>query len=228
MVDITDIAQVAALLGDPARANILFALKDDGALSATELAHVAGVAPNTASGHLARLKEVDLISVRRSGRWRYYRLARPEVAHILEDLEALAALIAPPKRASARSDPAIRYARRCYDHLAGTLRVRLTDALVDLRYLKRTSGGFAILDEGRSALAALGIELEGPKPTRRPLVRRCPDWSEGRAHVGGVLAAALFEHFVQQGWLRPKGGERAVELTPDGKLAFREHFDLAC
>lgn len=226
MVDVADITVAAALLGDPARANMLYALKDEGALSATDLAHVAGVAPNTASGHLARLSEAGLVSVHRSGRWRYYRLARARVAEILEALEALAGEIAPEKLETARGGPAIRFARRCYDHLAGRLAVDLTDRLVTLGYMERSSGGLALRDAGRAALAELGVDMDGLDRTRRPVLRRCPDWSEGSFHVGGALGARLFEHFCDRGWLTRRKGVREVGLSPEGKKAFRAHFGL--
>jgi DNA-binding transcriptional ArsR family regulator len=226
MADISDIAQAAALLGDPARANMLCALKDDGALSASELAHIAGVAPNTASGHLARLREAGLISMQPSGRIRYYRLANHEVADFLETLEAFAGQIAPAERASTRGGLEMRFARSCYDHLAGTLAVRLTDAFVSQGYIERTSTGFTLQDEGRSALLALGIDLDRLCATRRPMLRPCPDWSESRDHMGGTLPARLFEFFLRHGWLRRKRGVRAIELTPKGEQALRAYFDL--
>ena len=128
MADIPYIAGAAALIGDPSRANMLSALKDDGVLSATELAHVADVAPNTASGHLVRLTEAGMVTVECKGRHRYYSLACHEVAEALEALEALSANIAPRHRPRSHNDDSIRYARSCYDHLAGKLGVRLAEA----------------------------------------------------------------------------------------------------
>lgn len=226
MVDIADITLAASLLGDPARANMLCALKDEGALSATDLAHIAGVAPNTASGHLGKLSEAGLLSVRRSGRRRYYRLAGDRVATILEALEAMAGQIAPAKLETARGGQAIRFARRCYDHLAGRLAVDLTDSLVKLGYLEQDPGGFTPRDRGMAAFAELGVDLGALNATRRPLLRRCPDWSEGSVHIGGTLAARLFGHFCYEGWLKTTKGDRAVQLTPTGRTAFRGHFGV--
>lgn len=226
MVDLADITIAAALLGDPARANMLYALKDEGALSATDLAHVAGVAPNTASGHLARLSEAGLVSAHRSGRWRYYRLARAQVAEILEALEALAGQIASEKLETARGGPAVRFARSCYDHLAGRLAVDLTEALVRAGHFERDSRGFTLRDAGRAALIELGVDMDGLDATRRPMLRSCPDWSEGSFHIGGALGARLFEHFCDRGWLTRRKGVREVRLSPDGKEAFRRHFGI--
>lgn len=226
MVDISDIALAASLLGDPARANMLCALKDEGALSATDLAHIAGVAPNTASGHLAKLRDAGLVSVHRSGRRRYYRLAGDRVANIIEALEALAGQIAPAKLETARGGGAMRFARRCYDHLAGRLAVELADAFVRLDYLDRDPGGFALRDKGMAAFAGLGVNLEALSATRRPVLRPCPDWSEGSVHIGGTLAARMFGHFCENGWLKTKTGVREIQLTTIGREAFREHFGV--
>ena len=226
MVDIPYIAEAAAIIGDPARANMLSALKDDGVLSATELAHVAGVAPNTASGHLAKLTEIRMVTVECKGRHRYYSLACHEVAEALESLEALAANIAPRNRPRSRHDSAIRYARSCYDHLAGRLGVRLAESLVQLDYVARTPDGFALSERGETAFVAYGIDLDALKATRRRLVRRCPDWSESQAHLGGALGAKLFELFCDLSWLRRQRGTRAVFITPKGKSAFRKHFQM--
>ena len=125
MIDVPYIAEVASLIGDPARANMLSALKDAPVLSATELAHVAGVAPNTASGHLAKLTQARMVTVTRQGRHRYYRLACDEVADALEALEALAVSAAPRQRRPGPRDDSIRFARTCYDHLAGRVGVKL-------------------------------------------------------------------------------------------------------
>jgi len=228
MVDMPYIAESAALIGDPARANMLSALKDDGVLSATELAHVAGVAPNTASGHLARLTEAGMVTVECKGRHRFYRLTCHEVAEALEALEALAASIAPRHRPRSHHDDSIRYARSCYDHLAGRLGVRLAEALAQLQFIEHTPDGFALLDRGKTAFVALGIDIDALKTKRRRLVRRCPDWSEQQAHLGGALGAKLFEQFCDLGWLRRQRGTRAVSLTPKGKSALRKHFRMEC
>ena len=228
MVDIPYIAEAAALIGDPARANMLSALKDDDVLSATELAHVAGVAPSTASGHLAKLNDAGMVSVSCKGRHRYYSLACHEVAEALESLEALAANTAPRHGSRSHHDGAIRYARSCYDHLAGHLGVRLAEALVQLGWIERTPDGFALTGKGERASVALGFDLDAIKAKRRRMVRRCPDWSERQVHLGGALPAKMFELFSDRGWLRTHRGTRAVSVTPTGKAALREHFRMEC
>jgi DNA-binding transcriptional ArsR family regulator len=228
VVDTTDIAQAAVLMGDPARANMLCALRDEGTLTASELSCVAGVAPNTASGHLARLSDAGLVVFETAGRRRLYRLKNATVADIIEALEALAGEISPHKRTSERLDPAIRFARTCYDHLAGTLGVRLAKASVSCGYLEPTSDGLALRDEGKEALCQLGIDFDRLTTTRRPLLRRCPDWSEGEVHLGGALAAGLFDLFLERGWLRRPHHSRLVQLTPNGRSSFRRHFGMTC
>ncbi len=228
MVDLPYIAEAAALIGDPARANMLSALKDDGVLSATELAHVAGVAPNTASGHLSKLVDARMIKVERKGRHRFFTLASPEVADALESLEALAENTVPRHRPKNPQDNEIRYARSCYDHLAGSLGVQLAQALVRLEYIDETTHGFDLLVKGADAFTALGINLDALKAKRRCLLRACPDWSERHVHLGGALGARLFEHFCEHGWLRRRRGNRAVAVSPKGRTAFRETFRMRC
>ncbi len=226
MMDTPYIAEVAALIGNPARANMLSALKDDGVLSATELAHVGGVAPNTASGHLVRLTEAQIVTVERKGRHRYYRLACDAVADALEALEALAACSAPRYRPPSLRDHAIRSARTCYDHLAGTLGVRLTWSLVSLGYLNATEHEFVLRKKGEKAFRNLGIEVDMLRARRRQFARRCPDWSEQRPHLGGALGASLFARLCEFGWLRPEKGTRAVSVTRQGRTALRDHFQI--
>lgn len=228
MVDIPYIAEAAALIGDPARANMLSALKDDGALSASELAQVAGVAPNTASGHLSRLLAAGMVSVESRGRHRYFRLASGDVADTLESLEALAERLTPRHRPNGAKDAEVRYARSCYDHLAGRLGVELSHALVKLGYIDKPARGFEVSPGGGAAFLALDIDLDALKARRRRLIRSCPDWSEGQVHLGGSLGAALFNHFLEQGWLERQRTGRGIVVSPKGRTRFREEFGIRC
>jgi DNA-binding transcriptional ArsR family regulator len=228
MIDIPYIAEVAALIGDPTRANMLSALKDDGVLSATELAQVAGVAANTASGHLSKLVDARMIKVERKGRHRFFTLASAEVADALESLEVLAENAAPRHRPSSPQDSRIRYARSCYDHLAGSLGVQLAKAFVRLEYIDETTHGFNLTCKGADAVAELGIDLDALKAQRRCMLRACPDWSETHVHLGGALGAKLFELFCEHGWLRRRRGDRVVETTPKGRTALRQQFGMTC
>lgn len=226
MIGVTYIAEIASLIGDPARANMLFALKDDGVLSATELSYIAGVAPNTASGHLAKLMQANMVTVERKGRHRFYRLAGAELAEALEALQELA-VIATPR--SHRPDPrgdAIRFARVCYDHLAGELGIKLAGSLVSLGYLGPPEDGFVLRKKGEAALVDLGIDLNELRAGRRRFVRLCLDWSGRRPHLGGALGASLCSRLKELGWVRRGKSTRAVFVTNKGRQGFRDWFDI--
>ena len=233
-----NVAEVARLIGEPARAAVLMALIDGRALAASTLAHEAGVAPSTISGHLGRLTDAGLVQVEASGRNRYYRLASAEVAETLESL----ARLAPPKpvrslRQATRAH-ALRRARSCYDHLAGRLGVALTDALLergDLVAQRNSSAAadpilgpgrahaFHLTDAGAEHLAQLGVVIE--PQSRRPLIRYCVDWSEQRPHLGGALGAALLQMLFQHDWVT-RGHGRAILTTSAGEVAMRDHFGV--
>lgn len=220
-------AAVAALIGEPARASVLMALADGRALAATTLAAEAGVAPSTASAHLARLVDGGLVTVEPSGRNRYFRLASADVASAVEALARLAP--AKPVRSLAQGThaEAIRRARTCYDHLAGRLGVALLDTLVSTGTLRveRDPGGddpvlgagrakrFVLTGAGRERLGALGVACD--PPARRPTTRYCVDWSEQRPHLGGWLGAALLARFVETGWI-VRAPRRVARVTEAG------------
>ena len=188
------IASVAALIGDPARANMLAALMSGRALTAGELAREAGIAAPTASGHLARLREAGLVLVEAQGRHRYVRLAGPEVAVVLEGLMGLSARDGRLRTRPGPRDPALRTARVCYDHLAGEWGVRLYDALLADGRLDAAGGSPVLTPRGRAFFAAEGIDLAAPASSRRPLCRACLDWSERRPHLAGALGRAILDH----------------------------------
>jgi DNA-binding transcriptional ArsR family regulator len=218
-----NIAEVAALIGDPARANILTALMDGRALTASELAYRAHVTPQTTSHHLARLKAAGLIAEERQGRHRYYRLAGPEVGEILEAIIVVAVESRPKPRQSAAVD-AIRKARVCYDHLAGRLGVELTQAMIARRYLQRRDRDFHLTAAGEKFVAGLGIKLELVRQQRRAFARVCLDWSERRPHLAGALGAALAARCFDLGWLKRTRDDRSVNLTEAGRKALDERF----
>jgi DNA-binding transcriptional ArsR family regulator len=227
VMEISRIAEAAALVGDPARANILFALKDEHRLAASELAAVAGVALSTASGHLGLLVEAGMLRVTQQGRYRLYSLAGPGIADALEAIEALAARLTPARAMAVVRDPAIQRARCCYDHLAGTVAVAIADA-VDGRGDTAASHDASLPGrEGRRRLARIGIDMARLQRSRRQLVRWCPDWSTGTAHLGGALGAAIYARLCALRWLRRVRGSRAVSITPDGAKGLRETFGLS-
>jgi DNA-binding transcriptional ArsR family regulator len=233
-----DVAAVAALLAEPARARILMALGDGRALAASVLAAEAGVAASTASGHLARLVDAGLLEVLPQGRHRYYRLAGPHVGELIEAL----ARVAPPApvrslRQGTRAE-AVRSARTCYDHLAGRLGVELFAALVERGHVSGGDGrhdplaaghdrlsapgrdvDYRLTPSGRESLEALGVVLPAPRGDGTIPLRYCVDWSEQRHHVSGAVGRAIARRAFEAGWVRRIDGSRAVRVTGEGERA---------
>jgi DNA-binding transcriptional ArsR family regulator len=237
MLTISSFAETAALVGDPARAAMLAALMDGRALTAGELARVAGVAPQTASGHLARLTEAGLLGMERQGRHRYHRLASAAVAAMIESIMAVSAEAA-SQRGGARRLPvtgprnrALRRIRTCYDHLAGEVAVAIADRLVESGHVELAPDGGALTESGTAFLAGLGVDLAAAagRVARRggPLFcRPCLDWSERRPHIAGAVGAAFCTACFGQGWVRRMADTRAVEITPAGQLALGRAFGI--
>lgn len=222
-----DIAEIAALVGDPGRANMLDALMDGRALTATELAHAAGVSAATASGHLARMTQGGLLAAVSQGRCRYFRLASPQVARMLESIALVAGPPPPCRRATPRVPVALREARTCYDHLAGRLGVALADALVARGAVVLTEEAGEVTESGRALLQSFGISgVDEPRRTRRLYCRPCLDWSERRPHLAGVLGAALLNRALALGWLVRQNGGRAVDITVKGRRGFGDVFGI--
>ena len=223
-------AEVAALTGDPARAGMLQALMDGRALTASELARVASITPQTASGHLARMTVAGLLSVEKQGKHRYHRLATPTVARMVESIMQVASDLPAQKRlTTGPRDAALRDARTCYDHLAGKLGVALADALVSKGYAELTSDAGIITGTGAAFFGRIGLDLDAvlARPSKKParmLCRPCLDWSERRPHIAGAVGTALCTHCFESGWIRRVAGTRAVSITPKGQQVFREKF----
>ncbi|CAD5106649.1 ArsR/SmtB family transcription factor [Zestomonas carbonaria] len=215
------ISSTAALLADPGRASMIWALMDGSARPAGELALLAGLSPSSTSAHLAKLVEGGLLVQESHGRNRYYKLAGPEVGQAVEAL-ASAALAAQPRKTrvvpASRGTPlALREARTCYDHLAGALAVGLFERMTAAGWLVHQGKQVQLSEAGAAALGALGIDLEALRKRRRQLACACPDWSERKPHLGGALGAALLETCKQAGWLRPSACSRALHVSPQGR-----------
>lgn len=239
-----DIASIGALVADRGRARILLALGDGRALPATVLADEAGVAASTASAHLSRLVKGGMLRVERHGRHRYFRLAGPEVGELIEAL----ARISPPAPVRSLKQGskahAVRFARTCYDHLAGMLGTKLMEALLEQELL---TGGDGVFDPGVAQvdrlsapgydvdyrltpagvreLKTFGIDFDS-LPPRRPLIRYCVDWSEQRHHLAGSLGAAIATRMIDLGWVRRAQRSRAVHVSDTGCQGLREHFGI--
>ncbi|WP_237216375.1 helix-turn-helix domain-containing protein [Falsiroseomonas oryziterrae] len=215
------LAGIAALIGDPARAAMLAALLDGRALSAGELAEAAGVTPQTASAHLAKLTAAGLLGAAKQGRHRYHRLASPAVARLIEGLLELS--VAPRRVVTGPRDAALRRARTCYDHLAGRLGVALADALAVRGAIELTDEGGAVTESGTGFLAGIGIT---PPARSRVWCRPCLDWSERRPHLAGALGAALCTRCFELGWVRRQAGGRALDITPAGWRGLADVFGV--
>jgi DNA-binding transcriptional ArsR family regulator len=227
MIDGPSVAEVAALVGDPARTNMLVALMDGRALTAKELAFAAGVSPQTASGHLAKLAATRLLTCIRQGRHRYYRLASPLVARMLESITLVAAIEAPPRhRPRSPRDDALHLARTCYDHLAGRLGVAIADALVARQAVVLGDDGGEVTASGAAFLMdRLAIDL-AEIPRRRAFCRSCLDWSERRPHLAGAIGAALADRCFALGWIERLRDSRALAITRRGRSELRELFSF--
>lgn len=217
-----DIARIASLVGDPARANMLTALMAGKALTASELASEAGITAPTASSHLRKLADGQLIRVRQQGRHRYYALADDRVARSLEALMDLASGTGHVRTRTGPKDQALREARVCYNHLAGQMATRLFDGLVRQRYLELGGDGLALTPDGTAFFGQLGIDLAQLSTQRGPLCRECLDWSERRSHLAGSLGRALLTIVLARGWATRDPGSRAVHFSARGRAAFEQ------
>jgi DNA-binding transcriptional ArsR family regulator len=219
------VAPIAAAIGEPARARMLYCLVDGRARTSTELAVIAEVTPSTASVHLQRLKGQKLVKVVSQGKHRYYSLARPEVAAALEALHVLTDGSAP---FNPRTPHRLREARTCYDHIAGTLGVSLFDRFSALDWLLADgdSTDCNITGAGRLAFERLGIDVQNVLDIRRKFAFACLDWSERRPHLGGALAAAILRVFVQRRWVARELDSRALRVTAEGRRELRRRFGI--
>jgi len=219
--------EVAALVGDTARATMLAALMGGQALTASELASLAHVSRPTASGHLGKLTAARLLSVTQKRRNRYYRIASPLVAKMLESIKAVAALETPPRyQPRSAQDDALRFARTCYDHLAGRLGVAIADALLAKKFVVLSEEGGEVTPAGARFLARFGANLNSPTAGRRIFCRACLDWSERRYHVAGLVGAEIWRRCLELGWLARRRDTRAVRVTPAGRRGLQETFGI--
>lgn len=227
MTEGPEIAVIGALIGDPSRANILTALLDGRAWTASELAVSAGVSMPTTSGHLRKLVDGNLLVTEKQGRHRYFRLTNHKVAEALEALAGLAAEL--PQRRPKRSGPrdlSMRTARTCYDHLAGRLGVGLMEGLVRKAYLIENEKGLFVTDAGNHWFRSVGIDLAHVRSQRRVFARPCLDWSERRPHLAGAIGAALAARYLDQGWIKRLPNSRALKITSKGHHGFQESFGI--
>jgi DNA-binding transcriptional ArsR family regulator len=215
-----DIAHLAALIGDPARANMLSALMNGKALTATELANEAGVTVQTASSHLNKLDQGGLLRPRKQGRHKYFSIANDDVAAVLEGLMGLAAKTGHMRTRTGPKDVALRKARVCYNHLAGDLGTKLYDSMISRGLLNADDDDLKLTDAGADFAIALGIDLDALKKNKAPLCKDCLDWSERRSHLAGSLGRAVLSRFEALGWAKRDKQSRAVVFSTAGEAAF--------
>lgn len=224
MTDGPPVADIARLLGEPTRAKMLLALADDRALPAGELAACADVTASTASGHLAALRQAGLVTCIHQGRHRYYRIASPDVADMLESIMVVAAVDASAVRS--RVAPALQSARTCYKHLAGWLGVVLCDAMRTSKQIELEDNTARITSQGLALLDTLGVD--STRFRKRPWSRVClVDWSERREHLAGPLGNALHKRFLELGWVEAHLDSRAISVTRTGQRGFQTTFGLS-
>ncbi len=222
-----DIARLGALIGDPARANMLTALMSGKALTPSELAAVAGVTLQTTSTHLAKLEAGGLLVQRKQGRHRYFSLADDDVGALLERMMGLAADKGHSRVRTGPKDPALRKARVCYNHLAGELAVRMFDSCRERDFLVDGPDALELSLAGRAFMTDLGVDLPRVSGSRRPLCKPCLDWSARRSHLAGGLGTALLVRFYELRWAARVEGSRVVRFTPSGERKFCETFPAA-
>ncbi|MFP7672221.1 ArsR/SmtB family transcription factor [Marivita sp. S0852] len=221
-----DIARIAALIGDPARANILTALMSGKALTASELAAEAGVSAQTASSHLARLTDGGLVTEARQGRHKYFTLASEEVAQVLETLMGFAAGQGHLRTRTGPKDAALREARVCYNHLAGSKGIQLFDSLLARDFMVLTDDQPKLTEPGEAFVQTLGIDLAPLMNSRAPVCRTCLDWSARRSHLAGSLGRALLKRFEMMSWAYRVKDSRAVRFSGDGVRRFNQAFPI--
>jgi DNA-binding transcriptional ArsR family regulator len=217
-----DISLPAAMMGDPARANMLMALMSGMHLTASELANEAGVTPATASVHLAKLASSGLITATKQGRHKYFRIADADVAHAIEALIIVSSRAGHMRTKPGPKNDAMRVARSCYDHLAGKAAVKVFEAWVQNGVLVWDREVIALTEDGRSFFRTRGLKVDQLEKGKRPLCRSCIDWSERRHHLGGAIGAAVLTHALNAEWVTRDGTSRTLSFKADGEQSLMD------
>jgi len=221
-----NIAFIGNLLGDVARSKMLTALMSGKALTATELSLEADITPQTASSHLTKLVEGELLIVRKQGRHKYFQLKNVQVAELIEQLLNISASVPAAKITTGPKNERLRKARICYDHLAGEMGVKLFDALMDKGRLADNSTGLFLTEKGKAFFNEIGVDLSEFKNRRRPLCKACLDWSERRSHLAGSLGKWVLNDAIQRGWAKQDLDSRVLQFTQQGIKAFEKKYDI--
>jgi DNA-binding transcriptional ArsR family regulator len=217
---------IASLVSEPSRAAILTALLDGRFHTASELAHMAGIKPQTASFHLAKMTEAHVVTVEKQGRHRYYGIQDPEVARVMESFLSIAPPVPIKSFKQASENEAIRLARTCYDHVAGQLGVQLMNFFMQKGILSEDQDGLHITDQGETFFTDFQIDLTKTRQKRRSFSHKCLDWSERRHHLAGALGSAILDRLFELHWIERLPTTRAIRITADGKRGFKEIFSI--
>jgi len=220
------IAELAALIGDKARANILYALRDDGRVSAGELASIANVAPSTMSEHLGKLVAAGLVQPVPMGRHRYFKLSAPEVSELLDGMEAVTRSLEKVRPEPPRLDEARVHARACLDHIAGELGGQLAGAAADRGFIRHTAKGPVLTTGGEAWLTSIGADVAAMRAAPRRLIGLCRDWSSELPHLGGAVGGAMMRGMIHNGWVRHDRRTGLVRVTPRGASKLRRDFGI--
>jgi DNA-binding transcriptional ArsR family regulator len=218
--------KIAALIGDPTRASIMWTLLDGKAFTATELSIVANTSPQNISMHLGKLLEANLLCVEKQGRHKYYRFSSKEIAYAIE---GMANLIPPPtvsQKKNTENHSPIKHCRTCYDHLAGKIGVALANSLLEQNIITDTNNNFEISTEGKKWFSDFGINVDEVKKQRRLFLKPCLDWSERKNHISGSLAASLLDKMIANDWLRKTANSRAIIITGKGEKELYKYFKI--
>ncbi|MDQ0049146.1 DNA-binding transcriptional ArsR family regulator [Paenibacillus polymyxa] len=222
----SNVAMIASLVSEPSRAAILTALLDGRFHTASELAHMASIKPQTASFHLAKMTEAQVVTVEKQGRHRYYGIQDLEVARVMESLLSIAPPVPIKSFKQASENEAIRLARTCYDHVAGQLGVQLMSFFVQKGILSEDQDGLHITEQGETFFTDFKIDLTKTRQKRRSFSHKCLDWSERRHHLAGALGSAVLDRLFELNWIERLPTTRAIRITADGKRGFKEIFSI--
>lgn len=222
----SNVAMIASLVSEPSRAAILTALLDGRFHTASELAHMAGIKPQTASFHLAKMTEAQVVTVEKQGRHRYYGIQDPEVARVMELFLSIAPSVPIHSFKHASENEALRLARTCYDHVAGQLGVQLMSFFIQKGILSEDQDGLHITEQGETFFTDFQIDLKKTRQKRRSFSHKCLDWSERRHHLAGALGSALLDRLFELNWIERLPTTRAIRVTADGKRGFKGIFSI--
>jgi DNA-binding transcriptional ArsR family regulator len=222
----SNVAMIASLVSEPSRAAILTVLLDGRFHTASELAHMAGITPQTASFHLAKMTEAQVVTVEKQGRHRYFGISNPEVARVMESLLSIAPPVQIKSLRQASENEALRVARTCYDHLAGHLGVQVMDSFIQKGILFEDEGRLHVTEKGEAFFADFQIDVKQIRQQRRSFSHKCLDWSERRHHLAGALGNALLDRLLALHWIERRPAIRAVRITAEGIRGFKEVFSI--